>query len=283
MTVRLANVKGRASLVVGEQIVDVERAAAGRFSSDPMAVVGQWDAFASWAAGVGAGAATGALNESELGPPIPRPTKVFAIGLNYKSHAQEGGLPLPGQPMVFTKFPNCLVGPRADVVLSSGYVDWEVELVVIFGRRARKVSEARAFEVVAGYCVGQDISDRKLQFSDQPPQFSMGKSIDTFGPLGPTLVSIDGLPDPNDLGLTCDVAGERMQQARSSDMVFSVPELVAYISGFCTLEPGDVIFTGTPAGVGSVRNPRRYLKPGEEIVSTIEHLGTLHNRCVSGQ
>lgn len=282
MTVRLANAQGRASLVVGEQLADVERASNGKFAADPMAVLAQWDAFVSWAAGVGAGAATGALDEAQLGPCVPRPSKVFAIGLNYKSHAEEGGLPLPRQPMVFTKFPNCLVGPRADVVLSSAYVDWEVELVVVIGRRAAKIAQAQVFEYVAGYCVGQDISDRKLQFSDQPPQFSMGKSIDTFGPIGPAVVSIEGLPDPNDLRLTCDVAGERMQDARSSDMVFSVPELVAYLSRFCTLDPGDIIFTGTPAGVGSVRTPRRYLQTGEAIVSVIEGIGTLVNRCVTG-
>ncbi|MGH7786595.1 MAG: fumarylacetoacetate hydrolase family protein, partial [Candidatus Binatia bacterium] len=239
-----------------------------------------WDAFAAWAAGVGAEAATGGLDESALGPPIPRPAKVFAIGLNYKSHAQESSLPLPNQPLVFTKFPNCLVGPRHAVELSSGYVDWEVELVVVIGRRARHVGEAAALDVVAGYCVGQDISDRKLQFSDQPPQFSMGKSIDTFGPIGPALVSLDAFKDPNDLELTCDVAGERMQHARTSDMVFGVPPLIAYLSGYCTLEPGDLIFTGTPAGVGSGRQPRRYLQAGEEIVSRIEDIGALHNRCV---
>jgi 2-keto-4-pentenoate hydratase/2-oxohepta-3-ene-1,7-dioic acid hydratase in catechol pathway len=281
MTVRLANVQGRASLVVGDQIVDVERASAGTFPADPMAAISRWDELLDWAHGIGKGAATGGLDETTLGPPIPRPAKVFAIGLNYKSHAAEGQLPLPAQPMVFTKFPNCLVGPRADVRLSSKYVDWEVELVVVLGRRAVKVAEAQVFEYVAGYCTGQDISDRKLQFSDQPAQFSMGKSIDTFGPVGPALVSIDAFRDPNDLQLTCDVAGERMQDARSSDMVFSVPQLVAYLSRYCTLEPGDLIFTGTPAGVGSVRNPRRYLQPGEEIVSTIEGVGTLRNRCVS--
>jgi 2-keto-4-pentenoate hydratase/2-oxohepta-3-ene-1,7-dioic acid hydratase in catechol pathway len=281
MTVRLANAKGRASLVVGDHLVDVERAANGKFSADPMAALAKWDAFTSWAAGVGAGAATSALNESELGPTVPRPAKVFAIGLNYKGHAQEAGLPLPVKPMVFTKFPNCLVGPRADVVLSSEYVDWEVELVVVLGRRAHKISESRVFDYIAGYCAGQDISDRRLQFSDTPPQFSMGKSIDTFGPLGPALVSIDAFADPNDLQLTCDVAGERMQDARTSDMVFSVPQLVSYLASLCTLEPGDIIFTGTPAGVGSVRDPRRYLKAGEEIVSTIEGIGTLRNRCVA--
>jgi 2-keto-4-pentenoate hydratase/2-oxohepta-3-ene-1,7-dioic acid hydratase in catechol pathway len=280
MAVRLANAGGRAALVQGDRLIDVEQASQGRFAADPMAALAQWDAFAEWAAGVAPGAATGALNESELGPPVPRPAKIFAIGLNYKGHAQEAGLPLPGKPMVFTKFPNCLVGPRHTVELSSDYVDWEVELVVAIGRRASRIAETRAFDYVAGYTVGQDISDRRLQFSDQPAQFCMGKSIDTFGPLGPALVSLDGVGDPNDLRLTCDVAGERMQDARTSDMVFGVAPLVAYLAGLCTLEPGDLIFTGTPAGVGSVRSPRRYLQAGEEIVSSIEHIGTLVNRCV---
>ena len=280
MTVRLANADGRAVLVFGDRIADVENASGGRFQADPMAALARWDELAAWASGLGEGAATGALDETRLGPPTPRPTKVFAIGLNYKSHAEEAKLPLPKQPMVFTKFQNCVVGPRADVKLSSGYVDWEVELVVVIGRRCRDVAEANAFDVVAGYTVGQDISDRKLQFSDQPPQFSMGKSIDTFGPIGPVIVSLDGVPNRDDLALTCDVGGERMQTARSSDMVFSVSQLIAYLSKFCTLEPGDIIFTGTPDGVGSGQQPRRYLKAGEEIVSTIESIGTMRNRCV---
>ncbi len=281
MAVRLANARGRASLVVGDRIADVERASAGKFPADVMACVAQWDAFREWASGIGPSAVTGALDETQLGAPIPRPAKVFAIGLNYKSHAEESKLPLPARPMVFTKFPNCLAGPRADVRLSSDYVDWEVELVVVLGRQGRNIAEGRVFEYVAGYCTGQDISDRKLQFSDQPPQFSMGKSIDTFGPLGPALVSVDAFADPNDLRMTCDVAGERMQDARTTDMVFNVPQLVAYLSSFCTLEAGDLIFTGTPSGVGSARNPRRYLKAGDEIVSTIEGAGTLRNRCVA--
>ena len=281
MPIRLANARGRAALIVGEHIADVAQASGDRFSADPMAALAQWDTFATWAAGVGAGAATGPLQVDELGPTVPRPTKVFAIGLNYKGHAQESGLPLPAKPMVFTKFPNCLAGPRADVVLSSDYVDWEVELVVVLGRRGTKIAEAHAFDYIAGYCVGQDISDRRLQFSDQPPQFCMGKSLDTFGPIGPALLSIDAFADPNDLRLTCDVAEERMQDARTADMVFGVPQLVAYLSSLCTLEAGDILFTGTPAGVGSVRTPRRYLKAGEQIISTIEDIGTLANRCVA--
>jgi 2-keto-4-pentenoate hydratase/2-oxohepta-3-ene-1,7-dioic acid hydratase in catechol pathway len=283
MAIRLANVQHRASLVIGEQVVDVERASNRRFPADPMGVLANWDAFVDWAAGVGPVAATGRLDETMLGPPVPHPSKVFAIGLNYKSHAQEAGLPLPAQPMVFTKFPNCLIGPRADVELSSEHVDWEVELVVVIGRRARRIAEERAHDYVAGYCAGQDISDRRLQFSDQPPQFSMGKSIDTFGPIGPAVVSLDAFSDVDDLALTCDVGGERMQSARTSDMVFGVAPLVAYLARFCTLEPGDIIFTGTPSGVGSVRQPRRYLKAGEEIVSTIEGVGTLRNRCVNAE
>lgn len=279
---RLANAAGRAVLVIGERVADVERASGGRFLADPMAALSRWDDFASWAAGVAPGDATGDLDEEGLRPPVPRPAKVFAIGLNYRRHAEEAKLPLPDRPMVFTKFPNCLSGPRAEVVLSSDYVDWEVELVVVIGRRAKSVAEARALEFVAGYAVGQDISDRKLQFSGQPPQFSLGKSLDGFGPLGPALVSLDAFADPNDLALACDVGGDRMQEGRTGDMIFPVPALVSYLSGFCTLDPGDLIFTGTPAGVGSGRNPRRYLRPGEEIVSAIEGIGTLRNRCVAG-
>src|SRR5205814_1175646 len=199
--------------------------------------------FVGWAHGLRSGDADAALYESDLGPPVPRPAKVFGIGMNYREHAKEAGMEIPKTPVVFTKFPNCLVGPRADVVLSSAYVDWEVELVVAIGRRGRRIAEDHVFEYVAGYCAGQDVSDRRVQFADMPPQFSMGKSIDTYGPIGPSLVSIDAFSDPNDLALSCDVAGERMQDARTSDMIFSVPQLVAFLSSLCTLEPGDLIFT----------------------------------------
>ncbi len=279
---RLVNVDGRAGVMIDGRFADVERTSNARFSADPMAAIRDWDRFKEWARGLSAAAAQEVLNESELGPPVPRPAKVFAIGMNYREHAKEAGMEIPTSPVVFTKFPNCLVGPRADVVLSSGFVDWEVELVVVIGRRGRHIAEQRALDYVAGYCVGQDISDRRIQFTDRPPQFSMGKSIDTFGPLGPALVSIDAFPNPNDLALSCDVSGERMQASRTSDMIFSVPEQVAFLSSMCTLEAGDLIFTGTPSGVGSTRDPRRYLKEGDEIVTTIEHVGTLVNRCVAG-
>jgi 2-keto-4-pentenoate hydratase/2-oxohepta-3-ene-1,7-dioic acid hydratase in catechol pathway len=182
---------------------------------------------------------------------------------------------------VFTKFPSCLAGPRAEVVLSSDRVDWEVELVVVIGRGGRRIPEGRAREHVAGYCVGQDISDRGVQFAGRPPQFSMGKSFDTFGPIGPAIVSLDAFADPDDLALTCDVSGKRVQEARTSDMIFSVPALVSRLSAVCTLAPGDLIFTGTPSGIGAMRKPPRFLAHEDEIVSTIEGIGTLVNRCIA--
>jgi 2-keto-4-pentenoate hydratase/2-oxohepta-3-ene-1,7-dioic acid hydratase in catechol pathway len=278
MAIALANLQGRAQLVLGDRMADVERASGGRFPADPMAALAEWDALRDWAAGIGAGDAP--LDPARLGPPVPRPSKVFGIGVNYRGHAEEAKMQLPKQPMVFTKFPSCLVGPRADVVVTSKYVDWEAELVVVVGRRGRRIPAARALEHVAGYCAGQDISDRKLQFSDNPPQFSMGKSLDTFGPIGPAVFSLDAFADPDDLAISCDLDDWRVQDARTSDMIFGVPELVAYLSSLCTLEPGDLIFTGTPAGVGSTRDPRRYLTPGETITTTIEGIGRLVNRCV---
>jgi 2-keto-4-pentenoate hydratase/2-oxohepta-3-ene-1,7-dioic acid hydratase in catechol pathway len=245
-----------------------------------MAVVASWTAVRDWAASRPTGDGD-PVDPAQLGPPVPRPSQVFGVGVNYREHVREAGMEPPRTPMIFTKFPSCLVGPRADVHLSSAYVDWEVELVVVVGARARRVPEARALDYVAGYCVGQDVSDRKLQFSDKPPQFSLGKSLDTFGPTGPAVVTLDDLADPLDLAIECEIGDEGMQHARTSDMIFSVPALLAYLSARCTLEAGDLVFTGTPSGVGSVRDPRRYLVAGDLIRSRIEGLGEMENRCIT--
>jgi 2-keto-4-pentenoate hydratase/2-oxohepta-3-ene-1,7-dioic acid hydratase in catechol pathway len=277
---RLANLGGRAWLVDGHgQGVDLAIASNGDFGPDPMEALARWAALRAWAANARPALAT-PVDTAALGPPIPAPRAVFAIGLNYRDHAAEAGLELPKAPMVFTKFPSCLTGPRADVFVSSDRVDYEAELVVVIGREARDVAEPDALEHVAGYCVGQDVSDRRLQFQDKPPQFSLGKSRESFGPIGPWLTTLDELADPNDLAITCAISGERMQESRTRELIFGVPALVSYLSRHCTLAPGDLIFTGTPAGVGSVRTPRRYLAPGDVIETEIEGLGGLVNRCI---
>ena len=223
----------------------------------------------------------GAVDPATLGPCVPRPEKVFGIGLNYRSHAGESNMELPPAPLTFTKFPSCLVGPQADIVLSGAAVDWEVEIVVAIGTGGRHIPQAEAWNHVAGITLGQDVSDRVVQLTGKPPQFSLGKSFDTYGPIGPALVSVDAFADPDDIELWCDVAGERMQHARTSDLIFPVAELVSYLSGICTLTPGDLIFTGTPDGVGGPRG--RFLKDGELVESWAEGIGTLRNRCVAGR
>jgi 2-keto-4-pentenoate hydratase/2-oxohepta-3-ene-1,7-dioic acid hydratase in catechol pathway len=277
---RLGNVRGRAVVMSRDMArgVDLEEASAGRFGADPMLALANWEAVREFAAGVeGSGAPE--IPVEALGPCSPRPRAVFGIGLNYRDHAAEAGLPIPKEPLVFTKFPSCLVGASSDVILFGDRVDWEAELVVVIGRRAESVPEARALEFVAGFCCGQDVSDRKLQFASQPPQFSLGKSRATFGPIGPAIVTLDELATPLDLAISCDLDAERMQSSRTSQLVFGVPELIAYLSRHCELLPGDLIFTGTPGGVGSVR--KRYLKPGETIRTQIEDVGVLVNRCVA--
>ncbi len=277
---RLASCEGRAVLVVGDGIVDLERRSDGRFDASPMAALYAWDELREFAAGLGPGDAEAPLEPEKLGPCVPVPAQVFGIGLNYRDHAEEAGLDIPKQPMVFTKFPSCLAGPTADVPLTSNRCDYEVELVVAIGRGGQGIAPEQAFDHVAGYCVGNDVSDRRAQFADKPPQFSMGKSATAFGPIGPALVTLDEVDDPDDLPLTCDVSGERLQDGRTRDMIFPVAELVSFLSRNLTLAPGDLIFTGTPAGVGSVR--KRYLEPGDWIASEIPGLGRLRNKCVEG-
>ncbi len=277
---RLVNLDARMGIDVAGRFIDVEARSDGRFPSDPMGAFAVWEELRIWAAEQHPVETDPTIDADRLGPPIPDPKQVFAIGLNYKDHAEEAGLPMPSSPMVFTKFPSCIVGPNADVPLTSDFVDWEVEQVVVIGLEADAVKASHAWDHVAGFCIGQDISDRKLQFSDKPPQFSLGKSATGYGPIGPALVSLDEFPDPDALVLRCWVAGEAMQESTTENLIFNVPQLIEYISGYCVLHPGDLIFTGTPGGVGSVRDPRRYLTEGELIESEIEGIGRLSNRCV---
>ncbi|MEV4617597.1 fumarylacetoacetate hydrolase family protein [Asanoa sp. NPDC049573] len=277
---RIANVAGRLTVVTPSGGIDVERASGGRFAADPAAVYARWAEFTAWAAVLDGDATP--FDETDLGAPSPRPAQVFAVGLNYGAHALEAGYDIPEVPITFTKFPTCITGPHGELPIPGDSVDWEVELVAVVGTRADHVTTDDAWSHIAGLTVGQDYSERRVQTLGQSPQFSLGKSFPGFGPTGPWLVTLDEFDDVDDLALDCTVNGEVMQSGRTRDMLMSVPALVSRLSAVCPLLPGDLIFTGTPDGVGSGRTPPVFLRPGDEVVSTVEGIGAIRQRCVVG-
>ena len=215
-----------------------------------------------------------------LDAPVPRPGKVLAVGVNYKDHSAETGIPLPKRPMIFSKGSTCIVGPGAPIEKPrfSPFLDWEGELCFVVGTRARHVPAARALEYVAGYMIGHDVSVRDWQAHSQT--MMMGKSFDTHGPTGPWLVTRDDVPDPQALDLTTTVNGVEKQRASTGQMIFGVAALIEYLSQAFTLEPGDVVFTGTPSGVGVARSPKEFLKAGDVVRIEITGLGALENPIV---
>ncbi|MFZ2175781.1 MAG: fumarylacetoacetate hydrolase family protein [Rhodococcus sp. (in: high G+C Gram-positive bacteria)] len=278
---RIANLAGRLVLVTDTGAVDVEEASRGQFGPHPSAIYSQWPDFTAWAASATLPAGQ-PFDETSLGAPVPEPGQVFAIGLNYREHATESGFDFPVEPPVFTKFRTSITGPYGDLALPGDTVDWEAELVVVIGREAHHVAAADAWDYVAGLTVGQDYSERTRQLVAPAPQFSLGKSFPGFAPIGPVVVTLDELSDPGDLEIGCSINGEQVQKARTSGLIFSVPVLIERLSAVLPLQPGDLIFTGTPSGVGGGRNPKRFLVPGEEVVTWIEGIGTLRQRCVPG-
>lgn len=281
MTVRLANIRGRAALVnpEGTRAVDLHKHSHGTFSADPMAVFARWDELRSFATATTDFTAGFALVLADLEAPSPRPNQVFGIGLNYRSHAEESGLPIPTSPLTFTKFPSSIAGPFATITLGADNVDWEVELVAVVGSGGRDIPPANAWKHVAGVCVGQDISDRSLQFATQPPQFNLGKSRQGYSPFGPWLVDVVDLPDRDRLRLSMTLNGERVQDTVTDDLIFDVPAIVSYLSSIVELLPGDVIYTGTPGGVGMSHKPPRFLRPGDVIMSELDGVGSMTNHC----
>lgn len=220
---------------------------------------------------------------TRLGPPIGQIGKLIGIGLNYADHARESGAEAPTEPIVFMKATSCISGPNDAIRLPAGSTktDWEVELGVVMGRRARAVAEADALEHVAGYTIVHDVSERHHQI-ERGGQWTKGKSFDSFGPIGPWLVTRDEVPDPHDLALWCDVNGVRRQDSSTRELIFGVPYLVSYLSRHVTLEPGDVIATGTPAGVGLGMTPPVYLTAGDTVRLGVEGLGIQEQRVVGG-
>jgi len=217
-----------------------------------------------------------------IGAPIGVVPKFLGIGLNYRDHAAETGQPIPEVPIVFAKASSCVSGPYDPILQPKGFdrMDFEVELAVVIGTRAKAVSEADALDHVAGYCICDDVSERSLQ-KGGPGEWIKAKSHDSFGPLGPWLVTTDEVPDPQALDLALDLNGTRMQTGNTSTMIFTVAKLVSYISKYMTLVPGDVITTGTPPGVGMARNPRLFLKPGDELRLTVSGLGEQRLKVVA--
>jgi 2-keto-4-pentenoate hydratase/2-oxohepta-3-ene-1,7-dioic acid hydratase in catechol pathway len=211
--------------------------------------------------------------------PVPRPEKIFCIGLNYADHARETGKEPPPEPVVFSKFVTAIRADGDPIVLPklSSKVDYEAELVVVIGTRGRHISKQRALAHVAGYCCGHDVSARDWQSQKPGGQWLLGKSFDSFAPFGPELVTADEAGDVGDLAISLRLNGQTMQSSRTSQLIFGVAELVSYLSGVCTLSPGDVIFTGTPPGVGVARKPPVYLKPGDTVEVEIERIGVLKN------
>ena len=216
-------------------------------------------------------------------PPLAKPSKVLCIGLNYRDHARETNAPIPEEPIVFCKMPTAIIGPDDPIVLPavSTQVDFEAELVIVIGSRIRAVDEAAASDAIWGYTVGHDVSARDWQKNKPGKQWFLGKSFDTFAPLGPAIVTADEVPDPADLRIRCSINGEIMQDGSTADMIFKPAELVAYLSQVMTLLPGDVIFTGTPAGVGMARTPPRFLKPNDVVEIEIDGIGRLSNPCIA--
>jgi len=217
-----------------------------------------------------------------LGAPVGVVPKFLGIGLNYRDHAEETGMPIPEVPIVFAKASSCVSGPYDPVLAPPAFkrMDYEVELAVVIGTRAKHVGAGDALDYVAGYCIGNDVSERSLQ-KGGPGEWIKAKSYDSFGPLGPWLVTTDEITDPQNLDLSLDLNGMRMQMGNTSTMIFTVADLVSYISQYMTLEPGDVVTTGTPPGVGMARDPRVFLKPGDEMVLKVSGLGEQHLKVVA--
>jgi 2-keto-4-pentenoate hydratase/2-oxohepta-3-ene-1,7-dioic acid hydratase in catechol pathway len=280
---RLANLAGRLALVGPDGgYFDVEKASGGLFGPSPQDIYDRWAEFVAWHASTG-----GRLDAdpryaptTELEPVVPRPRQLFAVGLNYLEHTREAGFEQPAEPMIFTKFASCLTGPDADIALPEGSVDWEVELVVVIGERAAGVAASDAWSYVAGLTIGQDLSERELQMVGNPAQFSLAKSLAGFGPIGPYVVTVDEFRHPDDLRLTSTLNGVVVQDGRTTQMMFSVRELIARLSAVCCLLPGDLVFTGTPPGCGMGMRPPTYLKAGDTLTSEIEGVGSMVHRFV---
>ena len=277
MGYKLGSFSGKAILIKDDNYYDIDTISNGDIASNSIEALSVTDKLNQLNEKLDNFEPTGNINNINLDPPVV-PRNVFAVGLNYKKHAEESNMQIPSFPMVFTKHSTCISGPKSDICMKSDMVDYEAELVFVIGKGGKDISKEDAWQHVAGLCVGQDISDRPVQFHATPPQFNLGKSFDTFGPIGPYLVSTDLFDNKESLKLQCWVNDELRQETLTNDLIFDIPYLISYISEFITLNTGDVIFTGTPEGVGATQG--KFLKDGDILKTTIEGIGTLENKCI---
>ena len=273
----------RAAVLVGDHYVDLN-ATDATLPTSVRAIIADPALLPKARAAAGkAGAVTMPADGAKLHSPIPDPQKVVCVGLNYRDHAIESKMAIPKEPVLFSKFPSALIGHGEHIVLPkvSTKVDYEAELVIVVGKRGRHIREADAMAHVAGYSVGHDVSARDWQLEKDGKQWMAGKSFDTFAPVGPTLVLTDEVPDPHKLGIRLRLNGKTMQESNTEQMIFSVAQIIAYLSIVFTLEPGDRIFSGTPPGIGHALSPAVYMKPGDVAEVEIDTLGTLRNPVVA--
>lgn len=282
--VKLASIGGRAHIVSEAGGADIARLSGSLFPSDMRLLLGRISELRAWLEtqrpDLDPSLSEAALNAdlARLDAPIADPSQIFAVGLNYRAHGVETGMAIPDEPMIFTKFPSAITGPGADISLPADTVDWEVEMVIVIGRPGRNIAKQATLGHVAGFCVGQDLSERRLQMAAKPPQFSLAKSYQGFAPIGPWITTPDEV-DYRDLAIGCRIGSEVLQAGTTSQMIFDVPTLISYLSSVCELRTGDLIFSGTPDGVGFSRQPPRFLAGGETLESHIDRLGRLSNRC----
>jgi 2-keto-4-pentenoate hydratase/2-oxohepta-3-ene-1,7-dioic acid hydratase in catechol pathway len=281
---KLANLAGRPVVVRDDRALDIANASKGAIEprlevlcdlslQDELRTLAERAAEADWRE----------FDPRELGR-VAKPYKAIGVALNYRAHAEESNLPVPDEPSVFAKFASSVVGPYDAIVVEPQYdkVDYEAELVVVMGRTGKNISQADAWSYVAGVTAGQDISDRKEQWRKPINQFTLPKSYDTFSPIGPYLLTLDEFEDPDDIEVAGWVDDLEVQRGRTSDLIFSVPELIAWLSKRVTFEPGDLIFTGTPAGCGVRRTPRLYLTEGKVLRTEVTGVGTMVNPVIAG-
>ncbi|PWB97744.1 fumarylacetoacetate hydrolase family protein [Salinibacterium hongtaonis] len=280
---RIANLNGRVALITESGAVDIASASGGVFGPDPMDVYERWQEFSAWAQT--APTEGSAYDEADLGIPVPRPPQIIAIGVNYKAHAEEAGIPAPEELMVFTKFRSSLAAPNATIELPSDDVDYETEVVVVIGVEGHRIAAEDAWDHVAGIAIGQDYSERTVQRRPPVPQFSMGKSFPGFGPFGPVVATPDEFADRDAIEFRAVLTGPGIdgelvvQEGNTSDMFFGVAEIIHRLSQVLTLLPGDIIFTGTPAGVGLSRGI--LMRDGYVMTTELDGIGSMRNSFIA--